>query len=170
MNNINCGNLGLALKTRSSSYRRALSNFTPMMVPFPLAVLGFSLIELLVVLTIVSTLTTLTLPTYLRYLEKSAMVAAQSEIHEIVQMLEREFTLHGGYSNNEFLVTSSLANDTGENRSRGGYRYEISADTHTYKITAYSSDPNPSFVLSLDHEGRQTHSIDGGVMFIEGWP
>ena len=59
---------------------------------------GFTLIELLIVIVIVAVLAAIALPGYQEYVRKARRTQAKTDLVEISQKLEREFTLNRSYA------------------------------------------------------------------------
>lgn len=120
---------------------------------------GFTLTELLIVLAILSIIAAIAYPSYTNSVLKSHRRAAQAEMQDLAQSLERDFTLNDAYSD---LISDSKFIPGKAVQER--YNLSLSANGASYTITATPKGPQAEDscgVLTLDVQGQTTPTKDG---------
>lgn len=116
------------------------------------AVLGLTLVELMVVLAVLAIIATIGYPMYTAQVQKGRRVDARAGVMELAMAQEREFAAWGGYSEPSVAITGITATDGtpapnansnfhGDLRRIAGqysdfYSFTITADNNTFSITA----------------------------------
>lgn len=120
---------------------------------------GFTLIELMVVVAIVAILAAIALPSYQEQVRKSRRAQARADLAEIVQGLERSFTVNRGYDKYDLPFKQSP-----REAADGAGFYDIKIDPQeatTYKVIATAKGAQASDRcgdLSIDNLGVKKHS------------
>jgi len=117
---------------------------------------GFTLIELMIVVAVVAILATIALPAYQEHVRKTRRTQAKVDLNEIVQGLEREFTLKRSYA--AFPETFNQSPRTGTKY----YKIDYELGATTYKLTATPVAPQDKdtkcSILTLNQLGQKTAS------------
>jgi type IV pilus assembly protein PilE len=125
---------------------------------------GFTLIELLIVVVIVAVLAAIALPGYQEHVRKTRRTQAKTDMVEIAQKLEREFTLnrsYGGYDKTSF----DQSPRTGDKYYDIAYTPDTLVDSYTITATPYGSQASDTKcgTLSLGSNGVKTADGTLGV-------
>jgi len=124
---------------------------------------GFTLIELMIVVAVVAILAAIALPAYQEQVRKSRRAQARSDLAEIVQGLERSFTVNRSYDSSVY----SLPFNHSPREAAGSGFYTLSFSTQTattYKVQAApvagTGQANDRCgTLSIDNFGNKSHSV-----------
>ena len=103
---------------------------------------GFTLLELMIVITIIAILATIAFPSYQESVKKSRRGAAQADLVELANFMERYFT-----ENNSYVGATLPAS--------------ISSDYYAYTVTAAPASPISTFILSASPSGSQSNDKCG---------
>ena len=105
---------------------------------------AFTLIELMIVIGIIGILAAIAYPAYRDYVLRSERVEAQASMMDLVQALERCFTLNNSYAN---CVPNTDAFNTD--------RYTVTANTAAlaYTVTATPTGASQCGTLTVDEAG-----------------
>ncbi len=108
------------------------------------SVLGFTLIELMIVVAVVAILAAIALPAYSDSIRKGRRGQAKADLVELAQVLERHYTVHGSYA-----------------KDRGGADYALPITQSPTTGTAFYAIADPvrtatTFTLSATPQGGQT--------------
>jgi type IV pilus assembly protein PilE len=126
---------------------------------------GFTLIELLIVVVIIAVLSMIALPAYQDHVRKTRRTQAKTDMLEISQMLEREFTLNRSYAG--FPVgTYNRSPRTGTQYYRITYTPTPLGDTYEISAEPYgtqTADNGKCGTLTLNSQGVKTASGALGV-------
>lgn len=117
---------------------------------------GFTLIELMIVVAVVAILAAIALPSYQEQIRKSRRAQARADLAEIVQGLERSFTVNRGYDKYDLPFKQSP-----REAADGAGFYDIKIDPQeatTYKVIATAKGAQASDRcgnLSIDNFGNK---------------
>jgi len=120
---------------------------------------GFTLIELMIVVAIVAILAAIALPSYQEQVRKSRRAQARSDLAEIVQGLERSFTVNRSYASTVYSLPFN--HSPREAAGSGFYTLSFASQTATtYKVQAVpvagSGQANDRCgTLSIDNLGNK---------------
>ncbi len=131
------------------------------------AMVGFTLLELLITLAIIVVLGMIAVTSYSKYTVRANRVEAKAALTGIAQRLERRFTSRHSYLVDAAEKTALLGNPA--ETDGGRYTLELAATETTYTITANAKQGKGQFErdqqcrsFSLDHTGKElATSADG---------
>lgn len=118
---------------------------------------GLTLIEILIVVTIVAALAALAYPSYTKQMQKTRRTAAQEDLLELAQFMERVYT-----ENKSFLISGSAPSlpytESPKDSSTKYYDLALQAGTTAtaYTLVATPKDPGPQAdngIVTLDNLG-----------------
>lgn len=127
-------------------------------------VIGFTLIELMIVVAIVAFLASIALPSYRNFVVRTNRAEAVADLSELASWLERQYTIFGSYNN------PTMPNLPFSNSPRNGTANYIitltSATPSAYLLTSNPtggqlSDDTNCGILSLSNTSRKCISIGG---------
>ena len=98
-------------------------------------VVGFTLIELMVVVAVIAILSAIAYPSYTEYVLRSKRAQAKAEMVEYMQRAERMHTLNNSYSAFKFSETGSQTINS-PRTGTAAYQLTINPGAQTYTITA----------------------------------
>lgn len=120
---------------------------------------GFTLIELMIVVAVVAILAAIALPSYQEQVRKSRRAQARADLAEIVQGLERSFTVNRGYDKYDLPFNQS-PREAADGAGFYGIKIEPKEVT-TYKVIATPKGAQASDrcgTLSIDNFGNKNSS------------
>jgi len=127
---------------------------------------GFTLIELMLTVAILGILASIAIPAYNNYVREADRSVAKTDLLEIAQIMERNFTVNRTYS-------TGIQGPDGS----GLYSYTISivAAPINYRITANITGSRDNVTLRLDGLGTQEmrtedENSEDSNQFTKGWP
>lgn len=126
---------------------------------------GFSLIELMVVVAIVAILAVIAYPSYNEYVRKTRRVQAKTDLAEISQALERQFTLSRTYVG--FPQTFNQSPRTGAKYY--DITYTLAATTYTLTADPYGSQTQDTKCNKLTLNSLGVKTADGTLGTSECW-
>jgi type IV pilus assembly protein PilE len=107
----------------------------------PRNVLGFTLIELMIVLAVIALLASIAYPTYTNQVRKSKRAVAKAEMVEYAQRAERWYTLNNSYTNFKFTENGATTISSPRDGSKAMYTVTILPAARTFAITAVPAPP-----------------------------
>ncbi|WP_286240304.1 type IV pilin protein [Neptuniibacter halophilus] len=119
---------------------------------------GFSLIELMIVVAVLGIISAVAYPSYLRYVQEARRTAAQGDLLELAQWLERGYTLQGRYVASGALLALPFDKSPKEGNPKF-YAIDLTVlqpDSFTLRaqpIGGQADDPCGSLIY--DHLGRR---------------
>ncbi|MFT5708458.1 MAG: type IV pilus assembly protein PilE [Oceanospirillaceae bacterium] len=127
---------------------------------------GMTLIELMIVVAIIGIISAIAYPAYQSYVEKSRRAAAQGELLELAQWMERQYTVTGSYPTATASLPFTTLPNTGDNTDPVYYNAIISGGTSV----AYQLFITPSGAqtgdecggLFIQHTGAKGSNASGG--------
>jgi type IV pilus assembly protein PilE len=134
---------------------------------------GFSLIELVVTMVIIAILAAIAIPSYLQYVVKANRNVAKSDLMELQQFMERNYTLTNSYAtlpSGTAITASALPFDNSPRSGTADYAISFSAGptASTYTLTA-TPNANQSDAtcgaLSVTNASVQTISGTGSATY-----
>ncbi len=140
------------------------------------AVLGLTLVELMITLAVMAILAAVGYPMYTAQVQKSRRVEARAAVMEIAMAQEREFGAWGGYSEPSVAIAGVTANDgapapDASSNFNGDvtriaaqytdfYSFTITADNDTFAITATATGTQAAdtdcATFGIDQSGLKT--------------
>lgn len=128
---------------------------------------GFTLIELMIVVAIIAILAAIAYPSYVSYVEKARRSDVQSDLVELANFLERNYSNSGSYDKDaagNAIDTDALPfkvspRDAAPGSSSAYYKIELNADSQSWTLTAtpQNAQSNDSCgTLTLESTGKQT--------------
>lgn len=127
---------------------------------------GFTLIEVMVVVAIIGILTALAYPSYQEYVRRTARADAQSDLAQVVQGLERRYTLNNRYAAADGAFAGADALTITQSPRSGNARYLITGVANTsgrgYVVTATpqgSQAGDTCGTMTISHNGAQTPAV-----------
>jgi|CXWL01.1.fsa_nt_gi type IV pilus assembly protein PilE len=137
----------------------------------PIALRGFTLIELMIAVAVVAILAAVAMPSYTEYIKRSHRSNARTTLVGAAQWMERAATASGSYP-----VTASI---TAGIMAVEGSRYSVaavSASGQTFTFTATPAAGTPQATdkcgnLTIDQAGRKTTSVADATatLTVECW-
>lgn len=119
--------------------------------------LGFTLIELMIVLAITAILATIALPTYQNYIERSRVRVAGADLVALSTAIENRFQ-------RQLTYTGAATNNVNWYPASDDFTFTIESLTgNSYSLKAKSSD----CILTLSNQGAKT--ITGGCGGLTSW-
>lgn len=122
---------------------------------------GFSIVELMIVITIVGILSSLAIPAYTGYTRQADRAAAQSDVYELAQIMERGFTENRAYNAAGFDLTNTLAQFNSDSPQRYVYSVENVTATAYDVIATATSDSRDTYDLTIDERGAERYRDHG---------
>lgn len=128
---------------------------------------GFTLIEILIAVAIISILAGIAWPAWQNYITRSHRTAAQACLMQQAQFMERFYTQNMSYSTSRDGSDVDLPDGGCISEMNGNYSFEIEqVDDSSYLLMAspqgvQENRDTQCGVLSVDHTGRKTASMDG---------
>lgn len=97
---------------------------------------GFNLIELMVTIAIIGIIVGIAYPSYTEYILKSRRTAAQADLTELSQWLERQFTTNMSYLNNGAAPTLPFTQSPREGAAHYNLKFKGSVTAQNYELLA----------------------------------
>lgn len=129
---------------------------------------GFSLIELMIVVAVIALLAAIALPSYDQYVRKTRRTQAKTDMLEISQMLEREFTLNRSYGGFPVLV-NNRSPKTGTIYYNITYLPATLATTYTITATPTGTQLADTQCGALSLDSRGVKGASGTLGVAECW-
>ncbi len=127
---------------------------------------GFTLIEVMIVVAIVAILAAVAFPSYQESVRRSARADAQADMGELVQTLERFYTLNNRYDQDRAGVANALPAGRAISPRTGTVRYNFglvfAAAGQAYTLTAVPAGPqvqDSCGTLTINQLGVQTPAV-----------
>ena len=138
----------------------------------PIALRGFTLIELMIAVAVVAILAAVAMPSYTEYIKRSHRSNARTTLVGAAQWMERAATATGSYPATGSVTSAIMAVE--------GNRYSVtnvtSADRSTFTFTATPLAGTPQATdkcgaLTIDQAGRKTTSVAAptATLTVECW-
>ncbi len=126
----------------------------------PRKVMGFTLIELMIVVAVIAVLAAIAYPSYTAQVRKSKRAAAKAELVEYAQRAERQHTLNNSYMNFKFVENNATSIASPRDGSKAMYQVTVSAPTaNTFTLTAVPQGDqakDPCGTITLNQAGVKT--------------
>ncbi len=126
----------------------------------PRKVMGFTLIELMIVVAVIAVLASIAYPSYTAQVRKSKRAAAKAELVEYAQRAERQHTLNNSYTNFKFVENSGTTIASPRDGSKPMYQVTFaSANANAFTITAVPQGDqakDPCGTISVNQAGVKT--------------
>lgn len=123
---------------------------------------GFTLIEMMIVVAIIGIIAAIAIPSYQNYVESTRRSAAQGDLMELAQWMERRYSENFDYRASDGSDPDLPFDVSPKNHQNGNHFYEISfdggvgRDSFTLEAEPVSTQSDdPCGTLTLDEEGEQ---------------
>lgn len=127
---------------------------------------GFTIVELMIVISIVGILSALAVPAYTGYTRQADRAAAQSDVYELAQIMERGFTENRAYNAAGLDLTNTLAQFNSGSPQR--YTFSVTRTATTYDVIAVAtSDSRDTYDLTIDERGAERYRDTGTSSWVD---
>lgn len=128
-------------------------------------VVGFTLIELMVVVAVIAILSAIAYPSYTEYVLRSKRAQAKAEMVEYMQRAERMHTLNNSYAAFKFSETGTQTINS-PRTGTAAYQLTINPGAQTYTITAVPQGgqaKDKCGTMTVNQAGQKTPATASGV-------
>lgn len=123
-------------------------------------VMGFTLIELMIVVSVIAVLAAIAYPSYTAQVRKSKRAAAKAELVEYAQRAERQHTLNNSYTNFKFVENNATTIASPRDGSKPMYQVTFATTgANAFTITAVPQGDqakDPCGTISVNQAGVKT--------------
>lgn len=123
---------------------------------------GFTLIELMIVVVIIAVLAMIAYPSYQEQVRKTRRAQAKADLMELVQALERKFTVDRDYSNPAFVLPITRSpRDAADGKQYYDFSFAEGPDVTSFTLQAVPANSQASDkcgTLTVDNLAQRHHS------------